>query len=208
MILKEVISMANHAELKQISIDDDNSSVLSYINLGMIELYKRFVLSTQEVIIDIGRVTTDNDDYKMVSESMYMMPNDYMYIVAAYEESGKQLPINDENDINSVNSVSWNMIQIPNTINRNKIAILYNNTPKTLTKSDLNKYIPLPPQLIEALLHYVGYRAYSSIDGGLDKENNAHYQRFERSCKNAIDLGLFTADGLESALKLGMRGFV
>jgi hypothetical protein len=197
MTVNEVIDDAVKGELKKLAVKDDTPSIVSFINLGMKELYKRFVLDTEEVIIELGRVTTDSDPYERISDTVYKMPSDMMKITAAYEEDGTEISLNKEDDPLSIMTISWNKIQVPVATPGAFISVIYVKTPARIgTKTeDLNAVLELPESLEEALLHYIGYRGHGSLDGNIQAENNTHYQRFEASVKRAESLGVLTADG-------------
>jgi len=197
MTVEKVIDLAVKGELKKLAVKDDTDSVISFINLGMIELYKRFPLDTEEVIIELGRVTDNNDSYERISDTVYKLPNDLMYISAAYEEDGTEIGINKEDDPLSIMTISWNKIQVPVATSGAFISVIYVKEPALIvnTPEALAEDIELPVQLVEALLHYIGYRGHGSIDGNIQAENNTHYQRFEASVQRAKMLGVMTADG-------------
>lgn len=194
MTLQQVVDMAVNGELKSIAAKDDVAGIVQYINLGMIELYKRFPLKMEEHIVAL-----------QTGVETYKMPSDFMWIAAAYGEIPiddqdtivTQLPVNEEDNPLSVNTVSWNTLQVPQSVTGSYISIMYVAAPKYLTTSDLSKDIELPPQMIEALLHYVGYRAHASMNGNIQAENNTHYTRFEQSCKRIEDRGMFNTDDLD-----------
>jgi len=197
MTVEKVIDLAVKGELKKLAVKDDTDSVISFINLGMIELYKRFPLDTEEVIIELGRITDNNDSYERISDTVYKLPNDLMYISAAYEEDGTEIGINREDDPLSIMTISWNKIQVPVATGGAYISVIYVKQPTLIvnTPEILASDIDLPVQLVEALLHYIGYRGHGSIDGNIQAENNTHYQRFEASVQRAKTLGVMTADG-------------
>jgi len=197
MTVAEVIDFAVKGELKKIAVKDDTESIVSFINLGMIELYKRFPMDTDEIIITLGEETDENSGYTMIDSTMYKMPSDFMYVIGAYEENGIEININKEDDPYSIMMVGWNKVQVPVATTGANISIVYVKNP-TLIGSDetsLAKDIELPATLIEALLHYIGYRGHGSIDGNIQAENNTHYQRFEASVKRAEMLGIVSQDG-------------
>lgn len=205
MKLQDVIDLAKSGELKQLSVKDDSADVIGFVNLGLIELYKRFKLRTEEYMIALQEGVT-----------IYTMPVDFMNIIAAYDEVPEgvddlivPIPVNMENDPFSINTVSYNQIQIPVTTNGAYISIIYSVKPTYLTVMDLEEELPIPDSLVEALLHYIGYRGHGSVDGNIQSENNTHYQRFERSCLKAEQLGVVIAhDGLDMTLRFKDRGFV
>ena len=204
MLVQGVIDLAKNGELSNLSVKEDTQAVLGYINLGLIELYKRFVLEVKEYIIELQ----DNKE-------IYDMPADFMWVIAAYGEVDETstetvnvLPVNVEDNPLSINTVSWNKIQVPLSIPGSFISIIYASSPPTLTTNNISEPIPLPVQLVEALLHYVGYRAHMSMDGNIQAENNTHYQRFELACKRAKLDGVLTADDVDMSARLRLRGFV
>lgn len=197
MTVQDIIDLAVKGELKKLAVKSDTPSIVSYINLGMIELYKRFPLDTEEIIITIGEITVPEDPYQMISSTIYKLPSDHMYITGAYEEDGSEISINKEDDPFSIMTISWNKIQIPVATDGANISIIYVRTPDLIgtAPEDLALDIELPAQLTEALLHYVGYRGHGAIDGNIQAENNTHYQRFEASVNRAKMLGVVTQDG-------------
>lgn len=195
MTIQDVIDLAVKGELKKLAVKDDVDSIVSFINLGLIELYKRFPLDTEEVVIALGQATVPTDAYQMVSNTIYEMPSDLMYIIGAYEEDGSEISINKEDDPFSIMTISWNKIQVPVATVGANIGVVYVKTPTFLSSADVAEELPLPVQLVEALLHYIGYRGHGSIDGNIQAENNTHYQRFEASINRAKMLGVVTQDG-------------
>ena len=207
MTIQDIINMAKYGELKQLPVANDDIAVISFINLGLIELYKRFILKTEEIIITLGVPTVPEDDYQMISDTIYELPANSMYIVDAYEEDGVPIPINEEKNLLTINTVAWNRIQVPTPTFDANISIIYVASPILFTKNNLEEQLPIPAQLFEALLHYIGYRAHGSFNGLINAENNTHYQRFERSCNKAKEEGLITADGLSTINRLNDKGF-
>lgn len=211
MKIGDAISMAQSAELKStLSVKKDSRDILEFVNLGLIELHKRFPLKTGEWLIELQDNIID-----------YTVPADknFMYISAAYQELKEsdngidnRIGINDDDDPMAVNMVAWNVIQIPVTITGAYISIIYVQAPDYIEwmpdGSHLEKELELPPQLLEALLHYVGYRAHASVTAEIKTENNTWYQRFEASCNKARQLGLITRESLKSHHKFNDRGFV
>lgn len=217
MTVQQVITLAENSELRSLGSRTDTDAILGYINLGMIELYKRFVLSTNEVIITLGVDGDVDNPYTMISDTLYKLPSDYMKILAAYEEvpTGStmaivELPINEEENVRSINTVSWDTVQIPLSTDGAYISIIYKDIPVQYsnTPEDLGANIALPVQVIEALLHYIGYRAHAAVTGEIQAENTTHYTRFEASCNKVRHDGMLTGDDLGMATRLYTRGFV
>ena len=207
MTIQQTIDMARFGELRQLTTLKDES-IISFINLGILELYKRFTLQYEEVLIELGVPTDATDEYTMLSNTVYQLPDSCMYILEAYEENETKIPINDEDSLYTINTFSWNKIQVPTPTLGAKISIIYVKSPAILTVADIDSTLQLPPQLTEALLHYIGYRGHGSIDASVEAENNTHYQRFERSCARAKSDGLLTVDDIKTTARLASSGLV
>lgn len=204
MTIQQVIDLAKASELSGLSVSSNDNIVLSYLNLGMIELYKRFTLKVEEYIIEL-----------VEGQDIYTLPENFMWIVAAYgevpissTENVNVLPVNEEDNPISINTVSWNTLQIPNSINGSYVSIIYVASPTYYTIDDLTSTIELPIQMIECLIAYIGYKANSSIDSGVQTEDNVWYARFEASCLNLEKRGMVNANDMYMNGRIEYRGFV
>jgi len=193
MTIQDVINDVAQGELKQLAVKDDSAAVISYINLGLIELYKRFTLKTSEIIIPL-----------IASQTMYTMPDDYQSILEVLDENGDWYSINDEDDALSILTPSYNTLQVPNPQDGAAISVIYTALPVRILA--VTETLPLPLSLLDALYNYIGYRGHGSVNGDLKTENNSHYMRFEANCKKAKDLGVITSDDVVNT-KLVDRGF-
>lgn len=206
MLISQVIDMARNGELDNLSEDNfTDAKILSYINLGMIELYKRFELRSAEAIITMAEGKTlyslDGSDTDVAVDTTA----DIMVIQEAYDESGAWLAINEEEDEYGIMTPSFNQVQIPNPADGQKIGILYVAGPEYII--DTATVLKAPVSLLEALLHYIGYRAHGAVNGNIDGENNTHYQRFEASTARVKQLGLVTSDNV-SDRAVYQKGFL
>jgi len=204
MTISDVITLSKNSELQTLASSADDVVILGFINLGMIELYKRFPLSIEEYIIEIQEGVTE-----------YKMPSDYMWIISAYGEvatdSDKKvqvLPINEGDTQLGVNTIRWDTVQIPSELPGEFVSIIYEASPTSYTVSDLDVSIDLPIQLIDTLLLYIGYRAHNALDASMDKDDNVYYQRFEANCKKVELMGMISADGMSMDRRVNDRGFI
>ena len=210
MTVRELIDMAKYGELRNVAIVENDAAMLGYINLGILELAKRFPMYTEEAII---RIQEGKALYKLDGTDTDVQLSDtnktYMWIVAAYTEVEiasvrytVQLPVNEDDDINSVNTIGYNQVQLPAVKPAGDyISIIYVAAPKMLTLTDVDSVLPLPPQMVETLLHYVGYRGHESVNGAIQSEHVTHYQRFEQSCKKIEESGMFNINDVSTDLK-------
>lgn len=229
MTSREIMTLARSGELLQLSplIKDNDEIVLSFINMGMLEIYKRFVMRTSEALITLvdGKTIykldgTDPDVSMPVDEK-------FMYIITAYgvgpgytdyDQTEMVLPVNVEEDPMSINTVSYDRVQIPLVTVGAYISIIYAAKPRKAGEvpngypsapDPLDNELDLPDQFQEALLHYIGYRGHGAMDGDIQSDSNTHYQRFERSCDKVRELGVgITDDDVEMRDRLNQRCFV
>lgn len=196
MLISQVIDMARAGELSNLSDESfTDAKIISYINLGLIELYKRFQLRTAEALITM---VADETNYLIdgtdINVKLEADAPEVMAILEAYDESGAMLNINVENDEYGIMTPEYDLVQIPNPSDGEKIGILYLAAPTYITTN--TQKLKLPMSLLEAILHYIGYRAHGSVDGNVQAENNTHYQRFEASVARAKMLGVVTQDDI------------
>ena len=213
MTVQEVLDMARFGELRNLKLGAfENEAIVSYINLGLIELYKRFPLSVKELVLEL-----------VETQEIYTLPAECMWLISAYGEVPadksylytNELSINNEDDPLSVNTVGWNQVQIPTAIDSAYVSLIYAAGPDISQKvvyeatgAYLPEEIALPPQFIEALLHYIGYRAHGAMDGSIQAESNTHYMRFDAACKRIKTEGMLTNDNLDMGYRLSDRGYI
>jgi hypothetical protein len=204
MKVQEVIDIARYSELASVAVKDNIPAIIAFLNLGMIELYTRFPIKTEEYVVSLQEGVTT-----------YEMPSDFMYAVAAYDEVPEgstdlvlPVPINEEDDPYSIFFPDWNTVQIPLVASNSYISIIYVTKPTPITDQDLDKEIELPVTLVDALVSYLGYRAHLGVRSDGQSENNAHWARFDRNCKKARELGVaFPIDSLKMSNRIKDRGF-
>lgn len=204
MTVGELVNLAAKGELKNVAVRDDVETVLGYINLGLIEMYKRFPLKVEEYVIEL-----------IEGQTIYEMPSNFMWIVSAYQEVPEDemvdyvanIPINKEDDVTSLNTIGWNQVQVPLVSNGAYISVIYIAAPDILTSEDLDVQLPIPPQMIDTMLLYIAYKGHASVNPG-DQEKIALYQEFEASCDRLIAKGMINQDDLYTDDKIKARGFV
>jgi hypothetical protein len=145
------------------------------------------------------------------------MPTDFMYPLEAYDEVQEgqtgfsKVSINERDDPYSIFFPDWNSVQIPLVTDGGYISIIYaaKPTPIVNTVESLALELEIPVTLIDALASYVGYRGHLGVRGDGEAENNAHWVRFDRNCKKAMELGVaHPIDSLWCSGRLTGRGFV
>lgn len=217
MKITDVIQLAKNGKLKNMpSIANNTDTIVGFINTGLIELYKRFPLKTNEYMLALKDGVT-----------IYTMPSDLMWIVAAYQEVSEPstmtvslIPINEEDNPESLNTISWNQVQVPVTITGAYISIIYVAAPPFIYSTDVGfayrdvdnveqeiTDIPIPAQMVSALLDYIAYEANDTLPNTGEVENKSFYNKFETSCQRIEQRGMFTPDDLDMKAR-HMKGFV
>ena len=204
MTVRQIVDQAKAGELNGLAVVSKEDMIVGYLNLGVLELYKRFQLKVEEVVIPL-----------VEGVDIYTLPSDFMWLVSVYgevdvrsTESVNILPVNEEDNPLSVNTVGWNKIQVPVSIDGAYISVIYVASPDMYSTADMSANVELPAQMIEALLAYIGYRANSAIDTGIQTEDSVWYQRFEHSCDKLKEYGMFNGDDMYMSKRLSARGFV
>lgn len=89
------------------------------------------------------------------------------------------------------------------------VSLIYVATPDKISPASLDVEIPVPEQFVEALLHYMGYRAHESMDGNTQAASNTYYAKFEKACDKLQTLGVGIApDDLDMLNRIKSRGFI
>ena len=209
MVVQEIINLARYSELANTALGkdttDNTSIIVSFLNMGMIELYTRFTLKEEEHIIT-----------RVAGTTMYDLPADFMYPMSAFkevdetsEDQDEEIAINDEEDTNSIFFPNHKQVQIPSSVEGNQVSIIYVAKPEKYTATSLQAEVDLPEVLVDCLLHYIGYKAHLGMRGDAQAENNAHYMRFERAVMKAKELGVTPSrDSYRMPTRIGDRGFV
>lgn len=216
MTIQETIDFAKRGKLKNSNIVNNDAAILDTINLGLVELYKRFPLKVDEAVITMRNGKTE---YKLDgTDPDVSMPvgSHFMWIVAAYQEVEDpyevtytpitvQIAVNEEENPLSVQTVAWDTVQFPVVSEGAYASIIYVAAPDMFTAADFNDTLPLPPQMLEPLMEYMCYQANSTLDAEIDTDK--YYQRFEASCSRIELRGMTTSDDLDMSDR-HMKGFV
>lgn len=207
MTVQEFLTIVRYSEVNNLAIKEDYEALIAFLNLGMLELYTRFPIKVEEYVVPLLEGVTE-----------YAMPDNFMTALSAYGEepasdSGIIVPvaINEETDPYSIFFPSWDKVQIPAVAEGAYVSIIYSAKPDLVANDEegLASTLQLPSSLFDALASYIGYRAHLGVRGDGQAENNAHWQRFDRNCLKARDLGVaFSADSMVMETRLFSRGFV
>ena len=204
MKISEIVTIAKYSELNTLAVKDNVSAILSFINLGLVELYGQFNLYSEEFLIELQDGVT-----------IYDLPDNFMYMTGAFEapeegstEESRPLPINEEGNPFSVNTINFKQVQVPLSLTGAYVSIIYTPKPQTFTLVDLEQDIPLPEQLIQPLLNFIAYKGHGAIRVEGQGDSDVYFTRFRRSCDERKTQGIAIAsDDLSMASRINSRGF-
>ena len=202
MIVRDVMDILK-LRLNNIAVSKNESLLISLINLGVTELYRRFNLSIKSEI-----VTTSKDIYN------YQLKNgDVSLILALYDNKGVELQ---QSDV--IDSPNWGCkitgykSFILNKPEDNIVLILYQASPVRLMDGMDN--IELPDAMLTALMAYVIYMCsstaittsnVSAANGGT--EADVYFQRYIALCNELENQGYKIPISTES-LSVMAKGYI
>ena len=210
MKVSTLITTARATVLKQLQVSE--GEVLTFINLALLEVYKRFPVSTKEQIIVLEE-----------GIHIYELNPDAMSLVSAYTESRYlrdqegdlvsptsseivEIPINDETDVNSLLTPTPGSGMISYPTEGQVVSVLYRAGPVTIESEELEEELKVTPQYVELLLMYIGYLGYLGLNSTNGLEDK-YLTRFEVSALTLQKQGIVNVDGNTNS-KLENRGFV
>ena len=185
------------------------AKLTSFVNQGLLALYKRFFLSSKEIYIQqyeqIATYVLDSkyaqsnvasaEPIKFIMDSVANpFQDDILKIEECYDEEGNKLFLNDVTEDLSIMTPNFKSIQIPYPNEFNTVAVQYRAAhPRIVYSTALDptaEEIMLPLSLYEPLLNFVAYKVM--MNTGVDGEAAAinYYQMFDQGCKLVEELGL------------------
>lgn len=182
--------------------------LMSHINLGLKEIYKRFYLLSRDMTIEIhseislymlhskyAYTSTSDEDPKYIIDTVASpFKDDLLKIEEILDEDDEKLTLNDFSDDDTILTPSYRTFIVPTPIDDIFYTVKYRAShPRLVWTSAIDPStidIALPDSLHEAILYYVASRAYAGMGGDGGIEGNDYFQRFENSCQTVKETGL------------------
>lgn len=180
-------------------------TIISAIELGLIELSQYFNLRQREVFIkqedhikiyelDVKYAVTNTastEQYKYIKDTEdNPFTGDILRIEAVYDELGNELSLNDDNDPDSLYTPSLISVQVPRPNAENTLSVIYSAGVTELKKTGddvLEQEVYLPTVMLQALLMFVASQVILGKDS-LESKNESLI--FERKFKEAVMLAM------------------
>ena len=234
--LQELFDTLAYGELSNIAVgnsplntinEGDYPKIVSHINLGLVELYKRFHLRQGEVKVhQYPGISTyylrsshsgeadsmDEDIYLEVGEYTPFM-DDVLKVVQVFDAYGGEIPLNDTTKSNSVFTPSFDVLTMVPCDPVEVYSVVYRaRYPKIVLSPLFNPAtveLHIPDFIVEPLLFYVASRVFKgmiTVDGEVNPNTSNTYQ-FELSCKK-IEMFSLPSDVNDTRDRFTANGWV
>lgn len=195
MKVQELIDLAR-IRLQSLQVSENTNALISFINLGMNELYRKFNLAIRSETItvnsDLALYELRNDDVQM--------------LLTIYNKFGRELT---QSDVLDSMDYDYKIVNYRSFLLRKPfdgyLYAVYKATPTKLV--DVNDTVDLPDSMVNALLTYVAYMANNTINRDNQQEAANQYQIFRDLCTE-LDMQGFKIPLNTEKVAVQARGFV
>lgn len=195
MLVSELLPLIK-LRLDSLNISNDDNILLSFVNLGMTELYNRFNLSIK------SETMTCNRDLAVYE----LRNNDVSMLLTVYDKFGRELR---QSDVLESMSYEVKLLNYRSFILRKPfdgyLYAVYKASPIIL--KDKDDIIDLPPAMIPAMLDYIAFMGHSTINRDDKKELGAYLQMFENSC-NQLEMQGYKLPLNTESIAIQAKGFI
>ena len=236
MLLSDFFTAIQSSELESLVIGNRNGNgieaadypkLVSHINLGLTALHTRLLLREEEVFlqqydhIQLYQLhpryaltnTTSTEPTKYIVDSVFQpFLGNVLKIEQVFSEIGVEYPINDQTNRLSVHTPRFDTLQVPFAATPNALSVLYRaNHPKLSVGVGFDPTqveLEIPDAVTEALLLYVGVRAFTA-NGSENSKNDVNLllSRYELACQRLENLDLLHSSG-NANLRMRDKGWV
>ena len=231
MLLKEVLLRLCEGEfadmplgyvVNESPLDEHYAKLVRHIDMGLLELHKRFPLRIREVFIQqydqitfytlnsrfavTNTESTEPVKYIEDTASNKFVDSDFLCVDRVFNEIGEELPLNDNSQCNSLFTAGFNIIQVPCPVSTNSFLAHYRASHGNLSTTEQSDQVEVncPYSHLEALLYYVVHRVLASTH--IDESNN-YLLKFEQSCNKLTELNLLNEDNTP-AMQFQLGGWI
>lgn len=238
ILIKDLFTLLANGEFAGTALKQDQfgnldeshyAAVIGHINLALTELYKRFTMMEDEVIL---HVTPTNTRYEIRPErstiAERITARDYVEvdpehdgyinlieITKVYDEDGDSITLNNKFLTPTVRQISNDVLKITGVDSPTTFRIVFQAHPSPIVLDedfDPNDcWIQAPRSIMEAILYYVAARVYKPIGANSSTANadkSASYQQqYELSCAKIETYGLVIDDNDEDPNTFANQGW-
>ena len=210
MLVSDFISLVKEGSLSQTTVSE--TSVIKFINIGLIELFSKFNLSNTTEVITLVEGTDEYalpDDFisviSITTSGQYFRDN--LGVITPILTTTFDVPVNVQGDYNSVFINSKLLLTVPLQVTGQTYTLVYRASPATVTDQTLDEELEILPQYLEPLMLYVTYLGFMQNGGGTPTDTNLYLSRYKDAIQELINTGSYQSQyTLDN--KFYDRGFV
>ena len=158
---------------------DKLPAVITFLNESLLKLYNKFTLKIDSIWLDLHESRTR---YPITSEHMignWLEPSydnylwkgfnesfndDLLKIIAVNDNKGNELPLNNTEELLSLFTPMYNILEVPSRFPRQKLNIIYQAAPtKIIFNPNEDIDVDVPDTLVAALVANTNYLIFDSI---------------------------------------------
>lgn len=238
ILLKDIFSLLASGEFSNLSLSKDRNGnideadygkVIGHINLALVEIYKRFKLKEEEIVLHVNPIVTT---YYLRPEFMTSLENisTTRYIQRPTDSDGslniieiKDIFDADENRIvlNNrfytpyIRQSSDDTLKITGITEATTLSIILQSYPSPIVLDDdfdINTYkLDISKNILEAILNYVAARVYKPIGANNSTTNadkgSSYDHKYELACQKIEQFGLHIDDDDKDPDKFSRQGW-
>lgn len=160
--------------------EQDQPKIITYANEGLIRLYSKFSLLERDVLIEMLSHITNYHLSSRFAETKYNpdvepfpyikdlpqepFSDDVIKVLSVYDTLGRELPLNDPEQNESVFTPQANVIQVPRPLEGVALSVHYQAKHPTLSEQQQEDEILLPEVLHGALTAFIAYKVHSHMN--------------------------------------------
>jgi len=232
--LQDVYRRLSHNEFSNLLISDEGSGdirddkkeqVVSLINNALDQIFTRFPIRTDSVLIKIieGRIEyelhpkwafsnqalTDLGEPFIIDTPSRPFKGDVIKILSVKDQFNEELPLNEEGRFNSVFTPRYNVLAVTDHIKRDVLGITYQAFHPLIFATNSSIIVDIPRVILEPLAQYVAHQYYKTKN---TQESKAaaqdHFNAYEMACQRIDQNDLIGSMTMNSGSTFEMNGFV
>lgn len=221
----EFINLSISSEGNGTIVEQRRPTIIQHANEALLRLHSKFLLKEKDIIIEqVDHITQYHIDKRFTESSGDIDAEKYLYIkdnlnepyvgdaikiISVFNEYGREVPLNDENDKFSYYTPKPLVLQVPAPITGKAVCVTYQARHPELKVDQEDQEIDLPDVLVPAMTAYIAHKVFSNMVG---QENIAkgqeQFEVYNSICEEVIDQDLVSTSITSSNTKFHRRGFV
>lgn len=205
--------------------DDSYPSLISHINIGLNAIYTKLDVRTDEILIQLQEErtiyplteehatsnTASLSDKFIIDSISSPFKSNIIRVDSVFDETGKQLPVNDASKPDSVYLPAHNKLQVTEPVEGAIISVLYKAGHPKLYDTDpaATTVLDIPDYFVEVLASYVASRMYSRGSSQIHQNLSVSYMnKYNMLCKNLERQNVLHTSPNETSTRFERSGWV